>query len=85
MSCGSSRCGVITNDGHACLVQEQLARGMGREGVREVEALPGCAAMAAEHEDWIVTLLTDLNGTAKRDLLSGLSALKQHLEELDAE
>ena len=34
---------------------------------------------------WIVTLLADLNGTAKKDLLSGLGALKQHLEQLDAE
>ena len=42
-------------------------------------------AMAAEHEEWIVTLLADLNGTAKKDLLSGLGVLKQHLEELDAE
>jgi DNA-binding MarR family transcriptional regulator len=42
-------------------------------------------AMAAEHEDWIVTLLADLSGGAKKDLLSGLGALKQHLEKLDAE
>jgi DNA-binding MarR family transcriptional regulator len=42
-------------------------------------------AMAAEHESWIKTLLADLNGTAKQDLLSGLGALKQHLEKLDAE
>ena len=42
-------------------------------------------AMAAEHEEWIVTLLADLDGPAKKDLLSGLGALKQHLEKLDAE
>jgi DNA-binding MarR family transcriptional regulator len=42
-------------------------------------------AMAAEHEEWITNLLADLNGTAKQDLLSGLGALKQHLERLDAE
>lgn len=42
-------------------------------------------AMAAEHEAWIKTLLADLNGTAKQDLLSGLGVLKQHLENLDAE
>ena len=42
-------------------------------------------AMAAEHEEWIMSLLADLNGTAKQDLLSGLSALKHHLEKLDAE
>ena len=41
--------------------------------------------MASEHEAWIKTLLADLNGTAKQDLLSGLGALKQHLETLDAE
>ena len=42
-------------------------------------------AMAAEHEEWITDLLADLKGTAKQDLLSGLGALKQHLENLDAE
>lgn len=42
-------------------------------------------AMAREHEDWITTLLEGLDGTAKRDLLSGLGALKHHLEKLDAE
>jgi DNA-binding MarR family transcriptional regulator len=42
-------------------------------------------AMAAEHEEWITDLLADLKGTARQDLLSGLGALKQHLENLDAE
>lgn len=42
-------------------------------------------AMAAEHETWIKSLLADLGGTAKKELLSGLGALKQHLEKLDAE
>ncbi len=40
--------------------------------------------MAAEHEDWITSLLAGLEGSAKQDLLSGLAALKQHLEKLDA-
>ncbi|HEY1383355.1 MAG TPA: MarR family transcriptional regulator [Dongiaceae bacterium] len=42
-------------------------------------------AMAREHEQWIISLLTGLGGSAKQDLLSGLGALKHHLEELEAE
>jgi DNA-binding MarR family transcriptional regulator len=41
-------------------------------------------AMADEHEDWITSLLAGLDNTAKQNLLSGLGALKHHLEELDA-
>ncbi|HEY3146431.1 MAG TPA: MarR family transcriptional regulator [Dongiaceae bacterium] len=42
-------------------------------------------AMAAEHEQWIINLLTGLDGSAKQELLSGLGALKHHLEELEAD
>jgi DNA-binding MarR family transcriptional regulator len=42
-------------------------------------------AMAAEHEQWIVSLLRGLDGSAKQELLSGLGALKHHLEELEAD
>jgi DNA-binding MarR family transcriptional regulator len=42
-------------------------------------------AMAREHEDWITALLEGLEESAKQELLSGLSALKHHLEKLDAE
>lgn len=42
-------------------------------------------AMAAEHEEWITDLLADLDPGAKQGLLSGLGALKQHLEKLDTE
>jgi len=42
-------------------------------------------AMAREHEQWIVRLLTGLDESAKQDLLSGLGTLKHHLEKLDAE
>jgi DNA-binding MarR family transcriptional regulator len=42
-------------------------------------------AMAREHEQWIISLLTGLDGSAKQELLSGLGALKHHLEELEAE
>jgi DNA-binding MarR family transcriptional regulator len=42
-------------------------------------------AMAREHEDWIITLLSGLDDSAKQNLLSGLGTLKQHLEKLDAE
>ena len=41
--------------------------------------------MAREHEDWITALLEGLDAAAKQDLLSGLAALKHHLEQLDAE
>src|SRR5262245_53036677 len=41
-------------------------------------------AMAHEHEDWIIKLLEGLDGPAKQGLLSGLAALKHHLEKLDA-
>jgi DNA-binding MarR family transcriptional regulator len=41
-------------------------------------------AMAREHEDWIMKLLEGLDEPAKQDLLSGLAALKHHLEKLDA-
>ena len=41
-------------------------------------------AMAAEHEQWIISLLTGLDASAKQTLLSGLGALKHHLEELEA-
>jgi DNA-binding MarR family transcriptional regulator len=40
--------------------------------------------MADEHEEWITSLLAGLDDTAKQNLLSGLGALKHHLEELDA-
>ena len=42
-------------------------------------------AMAAEHEQWIVSLLAGLDGSAKQQLLGGLGALKHHLEELEAD
>ncbi|WP_119302789.1 MarR family winged helix-turn-helix transcriptional regulator [Dongia deserti] len=42
-------------------------------------------AMAREHEQWIIKLLAGLDASAKQSLLSGLGALKQHLEKLDAE
>lgn len=42
-------------------------------------------AMAAEHEQWIIGLLADLDGSSKQRLLSGLGALKHHLEELEAD
>src|SRR5690242_6380733 len=42
-------------------------------------------AMAREHEQWIVRLLTGLDESAKQDLLNGLGTLKHHLEKLDAE
>jgi DNA-binding MarR family transcriptional regulator len=42
-------------------------------------------AMAHEHEDWIIKLLEGLDGSAKQGLLSGLAALKHHLEKPDAE
>jgi DNA-binding MarR family transcriptional regulator len=41
-------------------------------------------AMAREHEQWIISLLTGLGGSAKQELLSGLGALKHHLEGLEA-
>ncbi len=40
--------------------------------------------MAGEHERWIVSMLEGLGDSAKQDLLSGLGALKQHLDKLDA-
>jgi DNA-binding MarR family transcriptional regulator len=42
-------------------------------------------AMAAEHEQWIISLLAGLDGSAKRQLLGGLGTLKHHLEELEAD
>ena len=42
-------------------------------------------AMAAEHEQWIIGLLADLDGSAKQQLLGGLGALKHHLEALEAD
>lgn len=42
-------------------------------------------AIAREHEDWIIQLLAGLEESAKRDLLSGLAALKHHLEKLETE
>jgi len=42
-------------------------------------------AMAAEHEQWIISLLAGLDGSAKRELLSGLGTLKHHLEKLDVD
>jgi len=41
-------------------------------------------AMAREHEQWVISLLTGLDGSAKQELLSGLAALKHHLEALEA-
>jgi DNA-binding MarR family transcriptional regulator len=41
-------------------------------------------AMAGEHEEWITSLLADLDKSTKQDLLGGLGALKHHLEELDS-
>ncbi|HET6621150.1 MAG TPA: hypothetical protein VFG64_14545, partial [Dongiaceae bacterium] len=41
--------------------------------------------MAAEHEQWIISLLARLDGSAKHQLLSGLGALKHHLEKLEAD
>ena len=42
-------------------------------------------AMAAEHEQWIISLLAGLDGSAKQELLSGLGTLKHHLEKLEAD
>ena len=42
-------------------------------------------AMAGDHEQWVVSLLVGLDKTAKQDLLSGLSVLKHHLENLEAQ
>lgn len=42
-------------------------------------------AMAGEHEQWVKSLLAELDSSAKQDLLSGLAALKHHLEKLDAQ
>lgn len=41
-------------------------------------------AMAREHEQWIIELLAGVDESAKRRLSSSLSALKQHLEKLEA-
>lgn len=42
-------------------------------------------AMAAHHEQWIVSLLAGLDGSTKQQLLGGLGALKHHLEKLEAD
>jgi DNA-binding MarR family transcriptional regulator len=50
-----------------------------------VEGRARFLAMAREHEQWIVKLLTGLDEITKRDLLNGLGTLKHHLETLDVE